>query len=175
MKRNLTLLALAFAIAGNAAANPTAKSPDATRLYVGGQLGDGIAGGLLGLQLNRSFALEARYDYIDTVNQPNTTTKSSIVGGAAIGMYPVKIGNLEQPLYLYGKAGYERKTTKTTTNDPGIPGFYPATTTETKTLSKRVVIGAGVQYDFSSDLSGRIGANAVGHDHSVYIAAIYKF
>ena len=108
MKRIPTLLALAFAFAGNAAANPTAKSPDATRLYVGGQLGDGIAGGLLGLQLNRSFALEARYDYIDTINQPNTTTKSSIVGGAAIGMYPVKIGNLEQPLYRYGKAGYDR-------------------------------------------------------------------
>jgi hypothetical protein len=90
-------------------------------------------------------------------------------------MYPLKIGNLEQPLYLFGKAGYERKTTKTTIQDPGIPGFYSATLIESKTISKRVVVGGGVQYDFSADVSGRIGANAIGHDHSVYITALCKF
>jgi hypothetical protein len=175
MKQLLTLIALSLFAAGNAAANPVAQTPDATRLYAGAQLGDGVAGGLLGLQLSRAYALEVRYDYLDTIRLPNTTIRSSIAGGALLGMYPLKIGNLEQPLYLFGKAGYERKTTKTTTSDPGIPGFYPATLIESKTISKRVVVGGGVQYDFSADVSGRIGANAIGHDHSVYITALCKF
>jgi hypothetical protein len=175
MARILIFITLSLIATSGMAAPPASKAPDSTGLYLGGQLGDGIAGGMLGLQLGRSYAIEARYDYIETIRQPNTTIKSSIVGGALLGFYPVKVGDLERPLYLFGKAGYERKTTKTTTTDPGIPGFYPATTTKTTAISNRVMIGAGVQYDFSEDVSGRIGANAIGHDHSVYIAAIYKF
>lgn len=175
MERILTLCVLSLFIAGNAAAAPASTPPDSARMYVGGQLGDGMVGGMLGLQLSKSYALEARYDYIETIHQPNTMIKASIVGAAALGLYPVRIGNLEQPLYLFGKAGYERKLTRTTTTDPGIPGFYSPTTTITTTTSKRVLVGAGLQYDFSNDLSGRIGANVIGYDHSLYIAALYKF
>jgi Outer membrane protein beta-barrel domain len=176
MERILTVTLLSFAIAAPALAAPAANAvnPDATRLYVGAQLGDSIVGGLLGLQINRTFSLEVRYDYIDTIYQPNTTIKASSVGIAGIGMYPVKLGDMDT-FYIFGKAGYERTTTKTTTSDPGIPGLFSASTTVTTNVRKRPVVGAGVHYDFSQHASGRIGVNAVGGDHSVYIAALYKF
>jgi hypothetical protein len=177
MERILSITMLSFFIvtpvlAAPAAAN--ASKADATRLYVGAQLGDSVVGGMLGLQINRAYSLEVRYDYIDTVYEPNTTTKASRTSVAGIGMYPLKIADIDS-LFIFGKAGYERTTTKTTANDPGIPGFFPATTTITTTARKRVIVGAGVQYDFSRDVSGRIGMNAVGSDHSVYLTAIYKF
>ncbi|MBU0621942.1 MAG: outer membrane beta-barrel protein [Gammaproteobacteria bacterium] len=175
MKRILTVTLLSFSFAAPALAAPASTpNADATRLYVGAQLGDSIVGAMLGLQINRSYALEIRYDYIDTIYQPNTTIRASSAGIAGIGMYPVKFGDMD-PFYIFAKAGYERSKTKSTTNDPGIPGLFPATTTVTTTFRKRVVVGAGVQYDFSADVSGRIGMNAVGTDHSVYLAAIYKF
>jgi hypothetical protein len=177
MDRILQTIILSFAIAAPVLAAPgasNASTADATRVYVGAQLGDSIAGGLLGLQINKTYSLEARYDYIDTVYLPNNTTKASSVGIAGIGMYPIKISEME-PFYIFGKAGYERNTTKLTTSDPGIPGLFSPTTTVTTTVRKRAVVGAGVQYDFSRDVSGRIGMNSVGGDHSTYIAAIYKF
>jgi hypothetical protein len=177
MERILTIILLTIALAAPVLAAPAAtnaSTADATRLYVGAQLGDSIAGGLLGLQLNKTFSLEARYDYIDTVYQPNNTVKASSVGFAGIGLYPLKLGDLEQ-FYIFGKAGYERTTTKSATIDPGIPGLFSVTKTVVTTVRKRAVVGAGVQYDFSRDFSGRIGMNAVGGDHSTYIAAIYKF
>jgi hypothetical protein len=177
MEQILTASILSFAFAAPVLAAPVATntpSADATRVYVGAQLGDSIVGGLLGLQINKTYSLEARYDYVDTVYLPNTTVKASSVGIAGIGMYPFKFADME-PFYLFGKAGYERNTTKSTTSDPGIPGLFLPTTTVTTTARKRVVVGAGVQYDFSRDVSGRIGMNAVGGDHSTYIAAIYKF
>jgi hypothetical protein len=178
MERILIILLLSFAVSAPvlAASDTTSTSvANATRLYVGAQLGDSIAGGLLGLQINKTYSLEVRYDYIDTVYQPNNTVKASSKGIAGIGLYPLKIGDMDQ-FYIFGKAGYERTTTKSTTTYPVIPGLpIGATTTVTTTVRKRTVIGAGVQYDFSSNFSGRIGMNAVGGDHSTYIAAIYKF
>ena len=186
MERILPITLLSFAIAApllalpaaaaTATAAPASKATnaDATRLYVGTQLGDSIVGGLLGLQINRTYSLEARYDYIDTIYQPNTTIKASSTGVAVLGMHPVKLGDME-PFFIFLKAGYERTTTKSTTADPGIPGLFTATTTVTTTVRKRAVVGAGVQFDLSPDFSGRFGMNAVGSEHSVYITAIYKF
>ncbi len=151
-----------------------ASSADATRLYVGGQLGDSAVGGILGLQINSAFSLEARYDYIDTENQPNTTIDEYCVGLTGLGMYPVQFGKMA-PFYIFVKAGYEQTTTETTTHDPGIPGVSSPTTTVTTKERKRTVVGAGVQHDFNRDVSGRIGVNAVGSDHTVFITAIYKF
>lgn len=177
MERILTILLLTFATATPVLAAPdtaNTSAANATRLYVGAQLGDSIVGGLLGLQINRTYSLEARYDYVDTVYQPNNVVKASSTGIAGIGMYPLRIADMDQ-FYIFGKAGYERTTTKSTTSDPGIPGLFSPTTTVVTTIRKRTVVGAGVQYDFSRDFSGRIGMNAVGSDHSTYITAIYKF
>lgn len=171
----LTLFIATPVLAAPVAATANAPKTDATRLYTGAQLGDSTIGGILGLQLNKTYSVEARYDYIDTVYQPNTTIKASCVSIAALGMYPVKFGDMD-PFFIFGKAGYERTTSKSTTYDPGIPAYgLPATTTITTTVRKRVTVGAGVQYDFSRDVSGRIGINAVGSDHSAYLTAIYKF
>jgi len=182
MERILPITLLSFAIAAPLVALPAAAAPaskaansDATRMYVGAQLGDSIVGGLLGLQINSTFSFEARYDYIDTIYYPNTTIKASSTGVALLGMHPVQLGDMD-PFSIFLKAGYERTTTKTTTTDPGIPGLpFPATTTVTTTVRKRAVVGAGMQFDLSPDVSGRIGMNAVGSEHSVYITAIYKF
>jgi len=180
MERILPITLLSFFIAVPVMAAPvvattnTSKA-DATRLYIGAQLGDSVVVSLLGLQINKTYALEVRYDYIDTVYQPNTTIKASSTSIVGIGMYPMKFGDMD-PFFIFLKAGYERNTTRSTTNDPGIPAYgLPATTTVTTTVRKRVVVGTGVQYDFSRDVSGRIGVNAVGSDHSVYLTAIYKF
>jgi opacity protein-like surface antigen len=175
MQQIRTFILMSFAIAASALPVQTfAASPDSTRFYVGAQLGDSVVGGLLGLQINKTYSMEVRYDYIDTVDQPNTTVDASTVGITGMGMYPVRFGKA-RPFAVFMKAGYELTTTETTTNDPGIAGVFPPTTTVTTKEEKRVVVGAGVQFDFSQNVSGRIGLNAVGSDHTAYLTAIYKF
>lgn len=181
MKRILPISLVSFAIAASlfalpAAAARTSKAAnaDASRMYVGAQLGDSVVGGLLGLQINKTYSLEIRYDYFDTIYQPNTTIKANSAGIALLGRHPVQVGDLE-PFFVFLKAGYERSTTKTTTFYPGIPGLFADTTMVTTTVRKRAVVGAGVQFDLSPSVSGRIGKNAVGSEKSVYITAIYKF
>lgn len=144
-------------------------------LYAGAQVGDSIVGGLLGLQINKMYSLEARYDYVDTLYQPNNTVKSSSVGIAGVAMFPLKLSDME-PFFIFAKTGFERSTVKSTTVDSGLPGIsgFPPTTTATTTIIKRVMVGGGAQYDFSKKVSGRIGVNFIGSDHSVYLAAIYK-
>jgi hypothetical protein len=156
-------------------ATPPARAADSNHwLYISAKLGDSTVGGLLGLQFTKRYSLEFNYDYIDSVYQPNYTVKSSTTGVAAVGMFPVKFGELD-PFFIFAKAGYERNTTKATTFNPGIPGLLVGSTTVSTTIRKRPVVGIGAQYDFTRNFSGRIGKNAVGTDHSVYIAAIYQF
>jgi hypothetical protein len=164
-----------LAPATNVAAPPD-TSPAAKvrpKLYAGTQLGDSIVGVLIGLQLNKKYAVEARYDYLDTLYLPNGNTKSSIISAAGIALFPLSLSNLE-PFDLYAKVGYERNTLKTTVVDPGIPPF-PATTTTTTTVRGRVLLGGGIQYQFGDKVNGRVGMNFIGSDHSIYIAALYKF
>ncbi|MDO8990707.1 MAG: outer membrane beta-barrel protein [Sideroxyarcus sp.] len=162
--------------APTAATSPSARAAESNHwFYLGARLGDSTVGGLLGVQITRRYSLEFSYDYIDTVYQPNTTIKASTAGAAAVGMFPVKFGDLD-PFFIFAKAGYERTTTKSTTINPGIPGLpVGETTTEITTIRKRPVVGAGAQYDFTRSFSGRIGKNALGNDKSFYIAAIYQF
>lgn len=176
MERVGIFMLLSFAVATQMlpAEAANASSPGTTRLYVGTHLGDSVVGGLLGLQINKSFSLEVRYDFIDNVNQPTRIVEASCVGIAGIGMYPVRLAKMKR-LFIFLKAGYEQTTSRTTVNDPGIPGLFPPTTTITNEVTRRPVAGAGVHHDFSSSFSGRFGLNAVGSDHSIYVAAIYKF
>jgi hypothetical protein len=186
MEKILSVALLSLAIAAPALAAPAASAPTAATspsaraaepnhwFYLGARLGDSTVGGLLGVQITKRYSLEFSYDYIDTVYQPNTTIKSSTAGAAAVGMFPVKFGDLD-PFYIFAKAGYERTTTESTTINPGIPGLFDATTTISTTIRKRPVVGVGAQYDFTRSFSGRIGKNALGNDKSFYIAAIYQF
>jgi opacity protein-like surface antigen len=190
MERILVFILLSLAISAPAyaaaiATTPTTKTAVTTTphsasadtnhwLYVGAQLGDSVVGGLLGLQINKMYSVEVRYDYKDTVYEPNNTIRSSSTGIAGVAMFPLKLTDME-PFFVFAKVGYERTKTESTTSDPGIPGFFPATTTVTTTVRKRVTVGAGAQYDFTRNVSGRIGWNAIGSDHSANIAAIYKF
>jgi hypothetical protein len=159
-----------------AAAPAPTPVPDSSRwrLYVGAQLGDSVVGGLIGLQINKTYSLEARYDYVDPIYQPNNTVESSNADISGLAMFPLKLANLD-PLFIYAKAGYESNTEETTITDPGLPGITPPTTTTTTVVRKRVTAGAGLQHDFSNNASGRIGINAVGSNHTVYLTAIYKF
>lgn len=183
------LLSLAFAVPASAATastapatgTPVVAAPQPARttdsnhwMYLGAKLGDSTVGGLLGLQFTKRYSLEFSYDYIDTLYQPNYTVKSSTTAVAAVGMFPVKFGDLD-PFFIFAKAGYERNTTKATTFNPGIPPLFGSTTTVSTTVRKRAVVSVGAQYDFTRSFSGRIGKNAIGTDHSVYIAAIYQF
>jgi len=141
--------------------------------YIGAQLGDSVVGALVGLQFNKIYSLEVRYDYVDPIYQPNITVNSSSAGIAGVALFPLNLSNME-PLFIFAKAGYERTKDTTTTYDPGIPGLFPPTTTVTTILRKRVTVGGGTQYDFNNNVSGRIGVNFIGSDHSVYLSAIYK-
>jgi opacity protein-like surface antigen len=177
----MSLVAVASASAATAPAVVPATpvtgvaAPDTSHwLYAGAQLGDSIVGGLLGLQFTKSYSLEVRYDYIDPVIQPNNKVTASSTGAALVAMFPVKFSGID-PFFLFAKAGYERKETKSTTSDPGIPGLFPASTSVSSTVTNRATVGAGAQYDFTNNVSGRIGMNAIGSDHSVYLSAIYKF
>lgn len=163
----------AGAIPEKSASPNTTSDSTHSKLYAGAQLGDSIVGGLIGLSINKTYSLEARYDYVDTVYLVNTTTKTSSIGIAGVALFPLKLSSPE-PFYIFTKAGYERTTVKAVTKDPGIPGLFPPTTTTATTLKKRVLIGAGIQYDFSTRVSGRVGINFIGNDHSVYLAALYK-
>lgn len=181
MEKILSVVLLCLVIAAPAVAAPATGVPAPSRtgdsnhwLYLGAKLGDSTVGALLGLQFTKIYSLEMRYDYIDNVYQPNTTIKSSSTSMAGVGMFPVKFSELD-PFYVFAKAGYERVTVKSTTADPGIPGMFDPTTTTRTTVRKRVIVSAGAQYDFTRNFSGRIGKNFIGNDHSVYIAAIYKF
>ncbi len=176
MKQVRAFVLLSFATAAIVLPSQAAYAakPGETRLYIGTQLGDSVVGGLLGLQINKSFSLEARYDHVDTVREGNTTTEASTVGLTGIGMYPVKFGKMN-PFYIFLKAGYEQTTTEESVYDPGIPGLFEPSTTVTTTERRRTVVGAGVHRDFSRSVSGRIGMNAVGSDHTVFLTAIYKF
>jgi len=162
--------------AAPALAPAPAPAPDSSRwrMYVGAQLGDSVVGGLIGLQINKTYSLEARYDYVDPIYQPNNTVESSNADISGLAMFPLKLGNMD-PLFIYAKAGYERTTEETTITDPGLPGITPPTTTTTTVVNKRVTAGAGLQHDFSNNATGRIGVNAVGSNHTVYLTAIYKF
>jgi hypothetical protein len=143
-------------------------------MYVGAQLGDSVVGGLIGLQMSKIYSLEVRYDYVDPIYQPNNTVESSTADISGLAMFPLKLANLD-PFFIYAKAGYEQNTEETTVTDPGLPGITPPTTTTTTVVRKRVTAGAGLQHDFSNNASGRIGINAVGSNHTVYLTAIYKF
>ncbi|NOU00303.1 MAG: outer membrane beta-barrel protein [Gallionella sp.] len=148
------------------------------RIYIGTQLGDSIVGALVGLQINKMYSVEARYDYVDTIYLPTSNTKSSNIGLAGVVLFPLKLSDFKlndmEPFYVFAKAGYERSTKKITTNDPGIPPFFPATTTVVTTVKSRLLIGGGAQYDFSKKFSGRVGVNFIGSDNSVYLTVIYK-
>lgn len=148
------------------------------RIYIGTQLGDSIVGALVGLQLNKMYSVEARYDYVDTIYLPTSDTKSSNIGIAGVALFPLRLSDFKlndmEPFYVFAKVGYERSTKKVTTNDPGIPPFFPATTTAVTTVKSRLLIGGGAQYDFSKKFSGRVGVNFIGSDNSVYLTVIYK-
>jgi len=193
MKRILFFILLSFIIAAPTANAATSRVSPKTKLqakaiptpidsshkkrrgfYFGAQLGDSIVGGLMGITISNTYSLEVRYDYADPVYQPNNTVNSSSIGISGLAMFPLQISELD-PLFMFAKVGYEQNKVESTTNDPGIPGFFPPTTTIITSTRKRVTVGAGLEHDFNKKFSGRIGVNFVGSDHSTYLTAIYKF
>jgi Outer membrane protein beta-barrel domain len=164
------------------AAAPVKPAPapsSRSAFYVGAQVGDSTIGALLGYQLSKMYSMEVSYDYVDptnTVEVSGATTRleTSRVGISGLALFPIKFSDMG-PMAIYIKVGYARTTDKSTFNDPGIPGLFPATTTVTTTLKTGVTGGAGVQVDLSNSSTARLGVNYVGGDRSVYLAALYKF
>ena len=143
--------------------------------YVGAQLGDSTIGALLGYQFSKMYAMELTYDYVDPKYTPTTTLEKSRAGISGLALFPIKFNEMG-PMAIYIKVGYGRTTEKLTVNDPGlgIPAF-PATTTQTTTLTTGVTASAGAQVELSNNTRARLGVNYVGGDRSVTLAAIYKF
>ena len=143
--------------------------------YVGAQLGDSTIGALLGYQFSKMYAMELTYDYVDPKYTPTTTLEKSRAGISGLALFPIKFNEMG-PMAIYIKVGHGRTTEKLTVNDPGlgIPAF-PATTTQTTTLTTGVTASAGAQVELSNNTRARLGVNYVGGDRSVTLAAIYKF
>ena len=168
----------AATVATPATPTPAAPlQPPSTRsiFYVGAQLGDSTIGAIGGYQINKIYAMEVSYDYVDTKYTPTTILENSRIGVSGLAVFPIKFSEMG-PMALYVKVGYGRSTEKFTLNDPGLgtPAF-PPTATVTTTFKTGVTGGAGVQVDLSNNTTARLGVNYVGGDRSVYLAALYKF
>lgn len=154
-------------------ARPSSATASHSGFYIGGQVGDSTIGALLGYQLNKMYAMEFSYDYVDPVRTVTTTLDISRVGLSGLALFPIKFSDMG-PMAIFIKVGYGRTTEVYTVNEPAV-GALPATTTVTTTLKTGVTGGTGVQVDLSQNSTARLGVNYVGGDRSVYLAAMYKF
>jgi len=142
-------------------------------IYAGAQADSNSVTGLLGYQINKSWAVEAHGSrYVDRINQAGATNETQIiaVGLSALYMVPLKLSG-GSPYFFFGKAGYERTTQDVTYSFPASVTYSGSYTN----LVNRARFGIGAQYDFYDHLSGRAGVDFFGPDRSVYLSAIFKF
>lgn len=148
-----------------------------TPFYAGLQADSTSGSGLLGYQINKTYAIEAQYAKSDThISQSGMTSDTNITtaGLAALAMLPMKL-NGGSSYFLFAKVGYARVSKE---ERYYIPASVTLTTTYSDTVSNtenRVFFGAGAQYDFYENINGRVGIDIVGDQRSVYLGAIFRF
>lgn len=147
----------------NAAPVPSNSS----RLYIGAQLSDTSAGALLGYQINKMFAMEVSYDFVNPVNTTTTLLERSRYGASGIALFPIKfIEFWETSLYM--KLGYGHSTEKLTVYS------LPASTSVTTTNKNSITGGVGMHVDLNKSISSRLGINVVDSDRTIYLSLMYR-
>lgn len=145
--------------------------------YAGLQLDNIAVGALLGYQVNKTYAVEARYTKSDNhIYHAGITSDTSIsaFGLGVLAMLPMKLDG-GTPYFLFGKAGYERINKEETYSIPSSVTLTLPYNDSITTFENRVILGGGVQYDFYQSLSGRAGIDIVGDKRSVYIGVIIRY
>ena len=132
-------------------------------VYAGLQIGDNYVGILGGYQLDPMYSVEVSYISGDNGSNFWGDIDYSSIGVAGVAMFPVKPQGMS-PFSLFAKAGFERATVKV--KFAGGPRRYTDT---------NLVLGGGVQHDFNSNVSARLGLDIAGEADSLYLSAILKF
>lgn len=157
------------------AATPSTSSLPAT--YAGLQLDNNAAGALFGYQIDKTYAVEARYIKSDEhISHSGITSDTSIsaFGVAGLAMLPMKLDS-GVPYFLFGKAGYERLYKEESYTIPSSVTLTLPYNGTVSSFDNRVVLGLGAQYEFYQKLHGRVGMDFTGGKRSVYASAIVRF
>jgi hypothetical protein len=146
-------------------------------LYAGVQLGDNSAGALLGFQIDQTYAIEAHY----SKSSSSTThagltvdTASTGIGIVGIAAFPMKLREA-LPYDVFLKAGYQRTNSTETYSIPTSVTLTLPYNGSFSTTKNQLILGCGAEYDFSKNLSGRMGLDFVGKDRNLNLGAIFKF
>jgi hypothetical protein len=148
-----------------------------TPLYLGLQIDNITAGALVGYQIDKTYAVEARVTQSESsithanITSEQTTTSNSV---AALAMLPTKLDS-GAPYFLFIKAGYSRLTKKETYYIPASLTLTLPYSDSIKSNENNVILGIGAQYDFFKDINGRVGLDITGDVRSVYLGAIFRF
>lgn len=149
-------------------ASSAAMAQQAPQFYVGGEAtstkvdgSDGREGGagiFAGYKFNKNFAIEAGYnrlakadlDYYDAEYDADVTANAKFnqLSISVIGTVPLSSG-----FAIYGRLGYNRLEIKSSATAT-IDGF--SATESTKENESKVLYGAGLSYDFTPAIVGRV-------------------
>lgn len=133
-----------------------------TPFYVGLQVGDATSI-LGGFQIDKMFSAEVMHSSYNSY--------ASSLGVSGVAMLPLNVKGAPA-LSAFGKAGVIR-TTVETPSFCVIPGLC---TPSIKESSTDIGFGVGAQYDFTPQLSARLGLDFGKYKSSdLYIGAIFKF
>lgn len=141
------------------------------------KIGDHSVGALMGFQINRTFGVEAHYSRSNSstlhagLNVETTSIGKGIVG---IATFPMKLRETV-PYDLFVKVGMERTTSTEKYHIPTTVTLTLPYYGSINTSKNQLIIGGGAEYDFSSNLSGRMGLDFIGKDRHFNVAAIFKF
>jgi hypothetical protein len=149
----------------------------ASPVYAGIQIGDDSVAPFLGYQINKMFAVEAHYSKRNSsISHAGVTVDTSTVSRGIIGIatFPMKLREV-LPYDLFVKAGYVRSST---TDTYSSPASFPSLIPDNGSISSQknqIIIGGGAEYNFSNNLTGRVGLDYLGHDRTINLSAIFKF
>ena len=145
--------------------------------YAGLEIGDNSAGALLGFKINRTFGVEAHYSRSNSKTEHaglNVETTSVGKGLVGVATFPMKLRETV-PYDLFVKVGMERTTSTENYNLPTNVTLTLPYNGSINTSKNQLIIGGGAEYDFSSNLAGRMGLDFIGKDRNFKVGAILKF
>lgn len=166
MKRILAAVFLTIVTSAQCVAAP---------LYAGTQIGDKSVGVLFGVPIDKRYAIEGTYSRSDShISHAGVTVDTTIssLGVTGNARFPMKLNEV-LPYSLFVKAGWVRATnneTYTMPNTSALPSSGRITSHK-----NQFIFGGGAEYEFTKNISGRMGVDLVGKDKSINLAALYKF
>ncbi len=166
MKRILAAAFLTLVASANSLATP---------LYAGIQVGDKSVGALLGFQIDKRYAIEGHYSRSDShISHAGVTVDTATTGLGVTGnaRFPMKLNDV-LPYFLFAKAGWERTTNNETYTVPNTSALLSSG--RITSHKNQFIWGGGAEYEFTKNISGRMGVDLVGKDKSINLVALYKF